>query len=60
MSGSTWKASILSGIGSPTVNMVQFGSLYGRKRPYGSGCASSITSKYDWCLSWPYLYVYPL
>jgi hypothetical protein len=58
VSGSTWKATIPSTIASPTVNMVQFGNLYGRKRPYGSGCASSITSKYDWCLSWPYLYVY--
>ena len=58
ISGSTWKATIASTITSPTVNMVQFGNLYGRKRPYGSGCASSITSKYDWCLSWPYLYIY--
>jgi len=58
VSGSTWKASIVTAIGSGTVNMVQFGALYGRKQPYGSGCASSIVSKYDWCLSWPWLYVY--
>ncbi len=58
ISGSTWKATIPSTIASPTVNMVQFGNLYGRKRPYGSGCPTAITSKYDWCLSWPYLYVY--
>jgi len=58
VSGNTWKASIPSTIGSPTVNLVQFGSVYGRKQPYGSGCPSSIVSKYDWCLSWPSLYVY--
>jgi len=58
VSGSTWKAPIVTTIGSPTVNMVQFGALYGRKQPYGSGCASSIVSKYDWCLSGTNLYVY--
>lgn len=58
VSGNAWKALISSTIASPTVNMVQFGSIYGRKQPYGSGCASSITGKYDWCISWPYLYVY--
>ncbi len=58
VSGSTWKATISSAIPSPTVNMVQFGTKYGRKQPYGSGCATSIVSKYDWCLSWPNLYVY--
>ena len=58
ISGSTWKATIPSTIAAATVNMVEFGNLYGRKRPYGSGCPSAITSKYDWCLSWPYLYVY--
>ncbi len=58
VSGSTWKATVATTIASATINMVQFGALYGRKQPYGSGCASSIVSKYDWCLSWPYLYVY--
>jgi hypothetical protein len=58
VSGNTWKATISSAIGSPTVNMVQFGTKYGRKQPYGSGCATSIVGKYDWCLSWPSLYVY--
>ena len=58
ISGNTWKAAIPSTIISPTVNLVQFGSVYGRKQPYGSGCPSSIVSKYDWCLSWPNLYVY--
>src|SRR5271165_650302 len=58
ISGSTWKATMSPTVASPTVNMVQFGSVYGRKQPYGSGCAGSIVSKYDWCLAWPYLYVY--
>jgi len=58
ISGSTWKATMSPTVASPTVNMVQFGTMYGRKQPYGSGCPSSIVSKYDWCLSWPYLYVY--
>ncbi len=58
ISGSTWKATIPTTIASFTVNMVQFGNLYGRKRPYGSGCPSAITSKYDWCLSGSSLYVY--
>jgi len=58
VSGSTWKTTMSTAISSPTVNEVQFGNLYGRKQPFGSGCAGSIVSKYDWCLSWPYLYVY--
>ncbi len=32
------------------VDMLQFGSVYGRHQAYGSRCASSIVSKYDWCL----------
>ena len=59
--GNTWKASIPSGFASATVNMVQFGKVYGRKQPYGSGCQYSIVSKYDWCVVWtnpPALYVY--
>jgi len=58
VSGSTWKATIPTTLGSGTVNLVQFGNLYGRKQPYGSGCASSIANKYDWCLVWPSLYAY--
>ena len=58
VSGNTWKASIASNVSSPTVNLVKFGNLYGRKQPYGTGCANSIVAKYDWCLSWPWLYVY--
>jgi hypothetical protein len=57
-SGNTWKAAIPSSLGTATVNMVQFGNLYGRKQPNGSGCQNSIVSKYDWCVVWPYLYVY--
>jgi hypothetical protein len=45
-------------ITSPTVNYVKFGNLYGRKQPLGGGCSTTIVSKYDWCLSWPNLYVY--
>lgn len=59
--GNTWKAQIPSGLTTGTVNMVQFGKVYGRKQPYGSGCQYSIVSKYDWCVVWtnpPYLYVY--
>jgi len=61
VSGNVWKtsASIVTGMGAATtVDMVQFGAVYGRHQPYGSGCASAIVSKYDWCLVWPYLYVY--
>jgi len=57
-SGNTWKATIPSGFGAATVNLVQFGKVYGRKQPYGTGCTNTIVSKYDWCVSWPYLYVY--
>lgn len=45
-------------ISNPTVNYVEFGNLYGRKQPAGSGCSGAIVSKYDWCLLWPYLYVF--
>jgi len=58
VSGSTWKATVATTILSPTLNVVEFGNLYGRKQPFGSGCAGSIVSKYDWCVSWPSLYVY--
>jgi hypothetical protein len=58
VSGSTWKATISSTISSPAVNLVQFGSVYGRKQPSGGSCSSAIANKYDWCLTWPYLYVY--
>ena len=57
-SGNTWKAAIPSPLGTATVNMVQFGKVYGRKQPYGTGCQYSVVSKYDWCVVWPYLYVY--
>ena len=58
VSGSTWRASVVSTIASPTVSLVQFGNLYGRKQPVGSGCASAVANKYDWCVSWPWLYVW--
>jgi hypothetical protein len=58
VSSNTWKATMISTIASPTVNMVQFGTMYGRKQPYAGGCTVPIVSKYDWCLTWPYLYVY--
>jgi len=56
-----WKTApgIVTGMGAATtVDMVQFGAVYGRRQPYGSGCASAIVGKYDWCLVWPNLYVY--
>jgi hypothetical protein len=55
-SGNTWKAAIPSALGTGTVNMVQFGKVYGREQSSRMGCA--ISSKYDWCVVWPYLYVY--
>lgn len=58
ISGNVWKATMSATVSSPTVNEVQFGSVWGRKQPAGGGCASAIASKYDWCLTWPYLYVY--
>ena len=57
-SGNTWKAAIPSPHLEPrTVNMVQFGKVYGRKQQRLTTC-DSISSKYDWCVLWPYLYVY--
>lgn len=58
VAGSTWKATVPSGFQTATVSMVQFGSVYGRRQPYGTGCTNAIVSKYDWCVSWPSLYVY--
>jgi hypothetical protein len=58
ISGNTWKTTLSSTLSSPMVSMVRFGNVYGRKQPYGTGCTNSILSKYDWCLSWPSLYVY--
>ncbi len=58
VSGSTsWKATISSTISSPTVNLVQFGNVYGRKQSGGS-CAAVIANKYDWCLTGLDVYVY--
>jgi len=57
-SGNTWKAAIPTLLGTGTVNMVEFGKVYGRKQPYGTGCQYAIVSKYDWCVVWPYLYLY--
>ena len=57
-SGNTWKTAIPSLLGTGTVNVVQFGKVYGRKQSYGTGCQYSIVSKYDWCVVWPNLYVY--
>lgn len=56
-SGNTWRATIATTITSATADMVRFGNVYGAKRT-GASCASVITSKYDWCVSWPILYVY--
>ena len=62
VSGNVWKTAapgLVTGMGAATtVDMVQFGAVYGRPRPNTSGCASSIASKYDWCVVWPNLYVY--
>lgn len=61
ISGNVWRttASLATGMGAATtVDMVQFGALYGRHQPFGSGCTSSIVGKYDWCVVWPNLYVY--
>ena len=56
VSGSTWSATIATTIPSATADMVRFGNVYGMKRT--GSCASVIASKYDWCVSWPTLYVY--
>jgi len=62
VSGNVWKTAapgIVTGmIAATTVDMVQFGAVYGRHQPYGSGCTGTIVSKYDWCVVWPNLYVY--
>lgn len=56
VSGNVWKATVTTGIGSPTISMVQFGKLYGNRKT--GSCTAGIASKYDWCVIWPYLYVY--
>jgi len=58
VSGSVWKASISSALAVATVNMVSFGNLWGRKQAYSGGCTANISNKYDWCISWPYVYVF--
>jgi hypothetical protein len=62
VSGNVWKTTapgIVTGMGAATtVDVVRFGSVYGRRQPYGGGCTGAIVSKYDWCLVWPNLYVY--
>ncbi|HVN19985.1 MAG TPA: polysaccharide deacetylase family protein [Dongiaceae bacterium] len=62
VSGNVWKSTasgLVSGMGAATtVDVVQFGSVYGRHQPYGSGCAGSIAGKYDWCLVGLSVYVY--
>ncbi|PYX74765.1 MAG: hypothetical protein DMG78_06045, partial [Acidobacteria bacterium] len=61
ISGNVWRtsASLVTGMGAATtLDMVQFGALYGRHQPFGSGCTSSIIGKYDWCVVWPNLYLY--
>jgi len=55
-SGNVWRATLVTTIPSPTVSLVQFGNLYGMKRT--GSCGSTVANKYDWCVSWPYLYVY--
>lgn len=63
VSGNVWATSATPGVntamgGATTVDMVQFGSVWGRHQPYGSGCTTSITGKYDWCIVYPKVYVY--
>lgn len=62
VSGNVWKSTasgLVTGVGAATtVDMVQFGSIYGRHQPYGSGCTNAIVSKYDWCLVGMTVYVY--
>jgi len=61
VSGNVWKANAAiptAMAGANTVDMVQFGSVYGRHQAYGSGCTTSIVGKYDWCLVYPTLYVF--
>src|ERR1051325_6383094 len=55
-SGNVWRATLVTTISSPTVSQVQFGALYGMKRT--GSCGSTVANKYEWCVSWPYLYVY--
>ena len=57
VSGNVWKTTMTTTIASPTVNLVQFGKLYGMKRGT-SNCTSVVANKYDWCVIWPYLYIY--
>jgi hypothetical protein len=56
VSGNTWSATIATTIPSAAAEMVRFGNVYGMKRT--GSCASVIAGKYDWCVSWPTLYVY--
>jgi len=52
----TAAAPVVTTISSPTVSLVQFGNVWGRKQT--GTCSSVVANKYDWCVSWPYLYVY--
>jgi hypothetical protein len=54
--GNVWRATLVTTISSPTVSLVQFGDVYGMKRT--GSCGSTVANKYEWCVSWPYLYVY--
>lgn len=56
VSGTVYKATIPSVLSSGTVNMVRFGNIYGRKKT--GTCSAAVSNKYDFCVTWPFLYVY--
>lgn len=57
VSGNAWKTTVGSTIASATLSMVEFGNIYGMQRGT-SNCTTVVANKYDWCVMWPYLYVY--
>ena len=63
VSGNVWATNLTPGVitgmaAATTVDALQFGAVWGRKQPYGTGCANSVASKYDYCLVYPKVYVY--
>ena len=63
VSGNVWATSatpgVVTGLSSAnTLDALQFGTIWGRKQPTGTGCANAVVSKYDFCVNYPTVYVY--
>jgi hypothetical protein len=56
VSGGAWSAVISTGVTSPTLDGLQFGTIWGNVKT--GTCASVVTAKYDYCVSGTTVYVY--